>query len=314
MGEKKIHQVLSFEIELGAQKPSLPTIHHLAAKALIKDWQTPCSRRSKKEIMKLSIEGSVISSHTAFIAIDEESSGRISGAMKIYDIQAADLSAKLQHLTAYSACISAEIDQQSRMLDRMSPHRSQHRSHKSSAGKAKPKGGILSGLFGSKKKSRKAESQVLANPPPGAAAVPITTSEDFEEKDRKKDTNSYEIAENEDKPSYATVATAAPTTFSDTLTALINAQQANGSWVFNPSLAQHLGKPLKELEDACPKDVMSVVWATVLVLTLLKKKFSGQHDEWELIAMKAESWLKKQSLPSGMSEKSLFDAANRLTL
>ena len=65
---------------------TLPSIHHLAGKALISDWQD--EGRSKEEIVKLSVDSSVISSHTAFIAVDEESTKPVSGAMKTWDIQA----------------------------------------------------------------------------------------------------------------------------------------------------------------------------------------------------------------------------------
>ena len=334
MGENKIDQVLSFEIELGAKKPSLPTIHHLAAKALIKDWQT--SRKNKEDIVKLSIEGSVISSHTAFIAVDEESSESISGAMKTHDIQVASADRGLQQQVAsVQACMALNIDQVTARSERLEDLECRSEALNSQAmsfqKKAKSKGGFsfggfFSGLFGSK-------NQDNAPPAPKAAAPVSRYARDDSMKELEYDDDSGSDLEEESAclednitvyaPPQASASKMAPpppkpatASFapSDALTALINAQQANGSWVFNPSLAQHLGKPLKELEDACPKDVMSVAWATVLVLTLLKKKFSGQQDEWELIAMKAESWLKKQSLPSGMSIEDLLKAAKQLIL
>ena len=84
---KKIEHSIPFTFNpVNASSPSLPTIHHLAAKALITDWQD--QDKNKKEIVKLSIESSVISSHTAFIAVDEENSEPITGAVKVWDIQA----------------------------------------------------------------------------------------------------------------------------------------------------------------------------------------------------------------------------------
>ena len=59
---------------------------YLAAKALITDWES--EQKEKKSIVNLNIESCVISSHTAFITIDEESSEPISGAMKTYDTSA----------------------------------------------------------------------------------------------------------------------------------------------------------------------------------------------------------------------------------
>ena len=66
--------------------PNLPSIHHLAAKALITDWES--EGKDKKSVVQLSVEASVISSHTAFIAVDEESSEPVAGAMKTYDTTA----------------------------------------------------------------------------------------------------------------------------------------------------------------------------------------------------------------------------------
>ena len=88
LGAKLEHKV-PFTLRSSAVAPSLPVIHHLAAKALITDWET--AGKEKKSIVDLSVESSVISSHTAFIAVDEESSGLVSGSMKVYDIRATSL-------------------------------------------------------------------------------------------------------------------------------------------------------------------------------------------------------------------------------
>ena len=76
-----------------------------------------------------------------------------------------------------------------------------------------------------------------------------------------------------------------------------------------------MAKSQKAIQGACPvksDELVAVVWATVLILTLLKKKYSSQEEEWELIAMKAESWLKKQVLPSGVSIQDFYSAAQVL--
>ena len=88
LGNWEEHKV-PFTLNSTAEVPSLPVIHHLAAKALLSDWES--EGKEKKSIVDLSIESSVISSHTAFIAVDEESSEPVSGAMKTYDIRAQDL-------------------------------------------------------------------------------------------------------------------------------------------------------------------------------------------------------------------------------
>ena len=101
----------------------------------------------------------------------------------------------------------------------------------------------------------------------------------------------------------------------DILSSLIAAQQADGSWQLSPALSQILSRTIQEVEQACPvglkeSPVVGVVWATVLVLAILEKKCKGQCDEWELIAMKANKWLKKQVLPGG-AELSKFQESAR---
>ena len=65
MREKQEHNI-PFTLDSSAAAPSLPVIRHLAAKALIADWESGECKK-KKSIVDLSVESSVISSHTAFL-------------------------------------------------------------------------------------------------------------------------------------------------------------------------------------------------------------------------------------------------------
>ena len=103
----------------------------------------------------------------------------------------------------------------------------------------------------------------------------------------------------------------------DILSSLIEAQQADGSWLLSSTLSQILSKTTQEVELACPvalkeSPVVGVVWATVLVLVILEKKCKSQRDEWELIAMKANKWLKKQTLPKGVELSKFHESAHSL--
>ena len=104
--------------------------------------------------------------------------------------------------------------------------------------------------------------------------------------------------ENEDIPtstlsSSMAKATPAPPKAIDNLSSIILLQQANGSWVLNETLATHLQSSLTDLKDGCPSDCPSSdVWATVLVIKVLRLRYSAQSDEWELVVKKAETWLK----------------------
>ena len=92
----------------------------------------------------------------------------------------------------------------------------------------------------------------------------------------------------------------------------IAGQQANGSWTLDTAMVCMQGKSMAAMKGDCPnecKSVVAAVWATVLVLTLLRKKYSSQQDEWELIAMKAKSWVKKPALPT---TQDLYTAAEWL--
>ena len=61
LGKEEKHTV-PFTLDSSSEASSLPTIHHLAAKALISDWES--ESKEKESIVKLSIATSVISFHT----------------------------------------------------------------------------------------------------------------------------------------------------------------------------------------------------------------------------------------------------------
>jgi hypothetical protein len=262
---------IPFVLNSSAAAPSLPVIHHLAAKAVITDWES--EEKEKKSIIDLSIESSVISSHTAFIAIDEESSEPVSGAMKTYDIQ---------------------------------PYRMMAPAMAFGGGG----GGGGSRFFGvSKAKSSAPLMRKRCGPPqaPTAAANLYAYL--------SMDLLSSEAAAMPPPPAPGSFGgRGLPTKPADPLAILITAQQVDGSWALTSSFAQLIGKLLSDLEAACPIDkegVGATVWATVLAVSLLRARYSSQQDEWELIVMKAESWLKKQSLPAGHTLQEIFQFAQK---
>ena len=309
VGEKQEHKV-PFTLDSSAATPSLPVVHHLAAKALIADWES--EYKEKKSIVDLSIESSVISSHTAFIAIDEESSEPVSGAMKTYDISAMPL--RQSQMPVMRMSMGAAMPLSKMRRGRSAPKAKKLDIAVRSADSSASKGRVLSA------RSRPASEEQWEGmaslgmplrssfggggggppppplsrgaggppPPPPGAPVPYPSS-------------------------YCNL-TVTDRVSTDPLTSLITAQQVNGSWALNASLAQLMGKSLQDLESACPIEMEEVagVWATVLAVSLLRARYSSQQDEWELIAMKAESWLKKQSLPPGCTLEQLFQAAQKL--
>uniref|UniRef100_A0A3P9I8W5 VIT domain-containing protein n=1 Tax=Oryzias latipes TaxID=8090 RepID=A0A3P9I8W5_ORYLA len=80
--------------------------------------------------------------------------------------------------------------------------------------------------------------------------------------------------------------------FEDPLLQLVSLQEACGRWLLDPALAVILGKSRDEVKKAKPSKVSA--WATVLALIWLHSSKVEAKKEWELIAVKAVSWLKTQ--------------------
>ena len=96
LGSPVEHRV-DFQLGESSLSPTdIPVVHQLASKSLIQDWQdgNGLSGKSDKEkksaIIKLSIESSVVSSHTAYIAVDEDQDKPIEGAIKMWDLTATE--------------------------------------------------------------------------------------------------------------------------------------------------------------------------------------------------------------------------------
>ena len=290
-------------------------VHRLAAKGLITDWQD--AGKSKDSIVTLSVESSVVSKHTAFIAVDDKSSVPIEGAMKSWDIM----------------CIQNESQRFGGVRGRggggggpkfkkmakggAAPSPRSHGHHPPNV-KCSPR---------SAPPMRLAYASYAAPlPPPGAGSCfkpPIQAPTLFEgtshalTKEMELDALApLALSSGYDAPTVSSMKTAEfPTSLgsTDILTSVIASQQANGSWKLDSSIAKIFTMSVKEVEDTCPQvlkeNQMVVIWVTVLVLTVLEKKCSNHKDEWELLDLKARSWLKKQSLPSGMKVDEVFTAA-----
>ncbi|XP_061682659.1 von Willebrand factor A domain-containing protein 5A-like [Syngnathoides biaculeatus] len=89
-----------------------------------------------------------------------------------------------------------------------------------------------------------------------------------------------------------------PPVHRDPLLQLVSLQKASGCWLLDGPLALALGKTSEELESPKPAEVSKEVWATILALVWLHGLKSDAKDEWQLLAMKAVSWLRAQNAPS----------------
>uniref|UniRef100_A0A8C9Y9S6 von Willebrand factor A domain containing 5A n=1 Tax=Sander lucioperca TaxID=283035 RepID=A0A8C9Y9S6_SANLU len=83
----------------------------------------------------------------------------------------------------------------------------------------------------------------------------------------------------------------------DPLLQLVSLQKASGCWVLDPALAAALGKTSEEVEKSKPASVNQEVWATIVALIWLHGFKMDAQEEWELLAMKAVSWLRAQNAP-----------------
>ncbi|KAM4627898.1 von Willebrand factor A domain-containing protein 5A-like isoform 2-T2 [Polymixia lowei] len=83
----------------------------------------------------------------------------------------------------------------------------------------------------------------------------------------------------------------------DPMLQLISVQRASGSWVLEPTLATVLGKTSEEVAKPKPASVNQEVWATILALIWLHGFKMEAQMEWQLLAMKAVSWLQAQKAP-----------------
>ena len=260
---KVIEHKLNFVI---GSAPSLSSlVHQLAAKCLIKDWQSgngPAMNWSEPEkkaaIVKLSLESNVVSSYTAYVVVNEDQKEPIEGALKIWDVTAAK-----ERVRRYSDS---------------------------------------SGSNSSLNSSEDDEDMLVGLAVPQCEELTIEMVEnellDFkEELEEEEEESSPSIVHrkvfgnnnllSKKKKTQPSI----DSSIFDRLSQLVGLQTAEGYWKLNDSLATLLGQTLSQLQSICPSGQNFEVWATILSLCCLETTFLAQKDEWELVAAKAEQWL-----------------------
>uniref|UniRef100_A0A3Q2NN98 VIT domain-containing protein n=1 Tax=Fundulus heteroclitus TaxID=8078 RepID=A0A3Q2NN98_FUNHE len=90
---------------------------------------------------------------------------------------------------------------------------------------------------------------------------------------------------------------ASPPPRKDPLLQLVSLQKASGCWLLDADLAAALGKASEEVKKAKPASVNSEVWASILALIWLHGFKMDAKEEWELLTLKAASWIKAQNAP-----------------
>ncbi|GAB1605113.1 von Willebrand factor A domain-containing protein 5A-like isoform X3 [Argonauta hians] len=95
----------------------------------------------------------------------------------------------------------------------------------------------------------------------------------------------------------------------DILTSLVDLQTFAGFWNLDDNLAQAVNISLKDLNSEIPLSIQGNVWATAVVIVVLREKLASQRCEWELMENKAKMWLESQKIQALNSKELLEKAA-----
>ncbi|XP_055971045.1 von Willebrand factor A domain-containing protein 5A-like [Sorex fumeus] len=240
------------------------TVHRLAAKAFIqaKDmgrWGT--DEADVKTIVQASLECGVMSSHTAFIAIDKALNQPVQGPLAQRNIPTSMLfqcPTPLSYSPGPMLCLSVPL--------------------------SKPRLGIFKKL----RKSRLASMGIRT-----CSSSTITPHVQASERFSDPEDVVFCLGSNPSKDeSEAQELEDAQVPETDQLLKLIILQRANGCWELDDQLATILGVNLPDMMAALTvKDVEPSCWATVLAVTWLHTNGQGRKCEWELLERKAVAWI-----------------------
>ncbi|XP_046842403.1 von Willebrand factor A domain-containing protein 5A-like isoform X3 [Xenia sp. Carnegie-2017] len=349
----KVEHKMKFPIKPAVKKETasqVSTIHHLAAKKLIKELELDGGK--KAEIIQLSCDSNVISSQTAFIAIDQDRKQAVKGSLHSWDLMPrweeefmlmtpvacafAKKSARSDrhsmndmHLTfgrrssrsAFipqglppeparplsrknaTVCRSLESDRNYRLATRCKSLSNDYRKHKVSQERCSTANKILEDTkFGG-----------YIPPPPIQTFTKMCKSATVSQS--LVGANNFYGGFDDNGLEHQSLGNVKhDRDSSNPLSQIINLQLANGAWDMESAIAKIVGKSFKDLEDACPVSCngnMMTIWATCIVLAYLDLQLSTVKDEWELVGMKAKSWLMMQVLPKGCSYEDLHEKANQ---
>ncbi|XP_034403681.1 von Willebrand factor A domain-containing protein 5A-like isoform X1 [Cyclopterus lumpus] len=238
------------------------TVHRLAARTLIRslemekrEWRgQEDGGDKKKKVVELSVQSGVSSAFTAFIAVNKGNSEVIQGPLVRRNVPTPMVMA----CGMRRQCVPMSYDASPVMNTR----------------KKKSKGGFAPKLFSNMMNKLFASTipQKMSLQTDGADVMALRQAEPCSLKKRSLPKQPPR----------------------DPLLQLVSLQKASGCWVLDPDLAAALGKTSEEVEKPKPASVNQEVWATILALIWLHGFKMDAQEEWELLAMKAVSWLQAQ--------------------
>ncbi|KAB0376997.1 hypothetical protein FD755_011441 [Muntiacus reevesi] len=239
------------------------TIHRLAAKSFlqIKDMGLrETTAGDKKDVVKVSMESGVISSHTAFIAVNKDLNRPIQGPLSPRDVP--------RPLLLRAAPVVQSLPQQNGTE-------------------------LLKGIrsFGIRmKQSRKKPLVMKLNMPKRSLSCVKSSGRQNTKRSEEGCPEKPKLCGSAKKTS---VETHGPVVEDNRLVELISLQKADGSWDLNEGLALVLGMKLEDIQAALPdKDANSSSWATVLAVLWLHDHAKDMECEWELLERKAVAWIR----------------------
>ncbi|XP_031695219.1 von Willebrand factor A domain-containing protein 5A-like isoform X3 [Anarrhichthys ocellatus] len=262
------------------------TVHRLAARTLIRSLEMEereCEEEEdgevkKKKVVELSVQSGVSSAFTAFIAVNKGNSEAIQGPLVRRNVPTPMMMAwgMPQNL---SCCAPVR-----------------------NTCKSREKGGASRNVFSNLKKKLVASMKPQKNSLEShgvshcyASLKPMSLSSERDESEEcDYDDSMYMGTGFKIKPHPCSLTGLPKQPPRDPLLQLVSLQKASGCWVLDPDLAAALGKTSEEVEKPKPASVNQDVWATILALTWLHGFKMDAQEEWELLAMKAVSWLRAQ--------------------
>ena len=269
-------------------------------------------------ITELSVTGNVMCQETSFLAVDEESSEPVQGSMQLRQVPVAQ---------AYESLGYDQIG-------------SRHFRHLLEGGVRATRRGALPPpvpplTFGLSYPCPPAPLPlgIAANAPPAlphrlcfkACPSPPIRS-DSSERMRKR---TRMLAYDDDDPLLGVTESAlgklvqlgtsggCAVTQQHTFSMIVSQQRASGAWPMNSTVASLLCKCVADVQMMSQigqqlSELQTSLWATCIVIAWLEVKCADMKDAWELLADKAKSWIKKQSLPETLTSNDVLSAARKL--
>uniref|UniRef100_A0A8D2ZFP9 von Willebrand factor A domain-containing protein 5A-like n=1 Tax=Scophthalmus maximus TaxID=52904 RepID=A0A8D2ZFP9_SCOMX len=252
------------------------TVHRLAARTLIRslegeqrDDEGPrddeAAKEKKKKVVELSVQSGVSSSFTAFIAVRKGDGEPSKGPLQRRNVP----TPRFQSMPRVAYCMMSQplclMSSPAASFSGM-PHYQMLRGGGCGVMQSLTQGG------------HRANMSLRGG---GVDTSGLMEFGDSDELCSDEDSDAVEVAASKPPPR-------------DPLLQLVSLQKASGCWLLHPALAAALGKTSEETEKTKPSAANQDVWATILALIWLHGVKLDAKEEWELLAMKATSWLRAQ--------------------